>query len=230
MLDSTRQRLREAWARTITPEDYEAHMSAVGQAQANAVLVADYLAARPPARHASILFAGAGTGQMFDFASPEILLPYNVTFTDINAGYLNRLRSRLAHTPELRYATVVDDVERPTLSRRFDTVLATLVLEHVDWKLAVANFCHIAERELFLVIQENPPDAPTALTPGRQIPKTMQVFEKIHPSLIPAAELESEVIAHGFAKRYAAYKTVSDGKKMRAFAFQRDILRNSPER
>ena len=101
--DDMREKLREAWSKTITPEDYESHMAAVGQAQGNAALVAEYLQAHPPPRHASLLFAGAGTGQMFDFVSPEILLPFNVTFTDINAAYLNRLRSRLARVPGLRY-------------------------------------------------------------------------------------------------------------------------------
>jgi hypothetical protein len=221
------EQLRQVWTTTITPEDYEAHMANVGQAQANAILVAEYLAAHPPPRHSSLLFAGAGSGQMFDYVSPEILLPYNVTFTDINAGYLNRLRSRLAHTPDLRYSTVVDDVERPTLSRRFDTILAILILEHVDWRLAIANLCRIAERELFVVIQENPPDAPTALTPGRQIPKTMQVFEKVHPTLIPSAELESEIRARGFVSDYSAHKIVSDEKKMRAFAFRLNALSKS---
>ena len=70
--------LRDAWSRTITAEDYEAHMAAIGQAQANAALVAEYLQAQPPSRHASVLFAGAGTGQMFEYVSPEILLPLPV--------------------------------------------------------------------------------------------------------------------------------------------------------
>ena len=221
MLDSNRQRLREAWARTITPEDYEAHMLAVGQAQANAVLVADYVAAHPPARHAPILFAGAGTGQMFDFTSPEILLPYNVTFTDINAAYLNRLRTRLATVSTLRYSTVVDDIERPTLQRRFHNVLAILVLEHVDWRCAIANLCALADHEVFVIKQENPPDAPTALSPGRQIPQTMQVFASVHPTLIPRADLESEFTRHGFKPSYGAQQSVADSKIMQALAFRR---------
>ena len=40
--------LHDAWSRTITAEDYEAHMAAIGQAQANAALVAEYLQAQPP--------------------------------------------------------------------------------------------------------------------------------------------------------------------------------------
>jgi Methyltransferase domain len=217
-------KLHEAWAKTITPEDYEAHMAAVGQAQANAALTAEYLAARPPAHHASLLVAGAGTGQMFDFVSREILVPYNVTFTDINAAYLNRLRTRLAAIPTLRYSTVIDDIERPTLQRRFDTVLAILVLEHVDWHLAVSNLCALAERELFIITQQNPPDAPEPLTARRQVPQTMQIFAEVHPTLIPQAHLESEIATHGFTRSYAAQKSVVDSKIMQAIAFRRATL------
>jgi len=214
--------LRDAWSRTITAEDYEAHMAAIGQAQANAALVAEYLQAQPPSRHASLLFAGAGTGQMFEYVSPEILLPFNVTFTDINAGFLNRLRTRLARTPGLRYATVVDDLEHTTLSRRFDLVLEVLVLEHVQWGVALATLCKLTERELFVVIQENPPDDAMALTAIRDVPETMKVFREVHPTRIPSSDLQSEMKRHGFRRTYAAHKMVSDGKKMVALGFWRN--------
>ncbi len=64
------ERLREAWTTIIQAEDYDAHMCAVGQAQANAGLVLELFRERPPHRGAKILFAGAGTGQMFDFVAP----------------------------------------------------------------------------------------------------------------------------------------------------------------
>lgn len=69
-------RLCEAWTTIILAEDYEAHMAAAGQAQANAKLVAEYLAAQAPQEGASLLFLGAGTGQMFDIVQPTILFPY----------------------------------------------------------------------------------------------------------------------------------------------------------
>jgi hypothetical protein len=214
--------LRDAWSRTITAEDYEAHMAAIGQAQANAALVAEYLQAQPPSRYASLLFAGAGTGQMFEYVSPEILLPFSVTFTDLNAGYLNRLRTRLARTPGLRYSTVVDDLERTTLLRRFDLVLAVLVLEHVEWRAGLATLCKLTERELFVVIQENPPHDAMAITAVRNIPETMQVFTQVHPVLIASADLLSEMKRRGFRGTYSAHKMVADGKKMVALGFWRN--------
>lgn len=218
----TDKQLRDAWSTIITPEDYEAHMAAVGQAQANAALVAEYLEAHPPSRHASLLFPGAGTGQMFDYISPEILLPYTVTFADINAGYLNRLRIRVARTPGLRYATVVDDLERTTLTRQFDVVLAILVLEHIDWRPALATLCSLAARELFLIVQQNPENLAAPMTPTAQIPKTMQVFTRIHPQLISRDDLEAEARQNKFTRCYASEKVVTDNKKMLALAFNRD--------
>jgi hypothetical protein len=214
--------LRDAWSRTITAEDYEAHMAAIGQAQANAALVAEYLQAQPPSRHSSLLFAGAGTGQMFEYVSPEILLPFNATFTDINAGYLNRLRTRLARAPGLRYSTVVDDLEQTTLSRQFDLVLAVLVLEHVEWRAALAALCKLTERELFVVIQENPPNDAMALTAIREIPETMKGFREVHPTLVPSNDLQSEMKKHSFRRTYSAQKMVADGKKMLALGFWRN--------
>jgi hypothetical protein len=214
-----RQQLREAWSKLITAEDYEAHMVAVGQAQANAALVCEYLQAHPPAPDSALLFAGAGTGQMFDFFSPETVLPFNVTFTEINAGYLNRLRTRLTRFPGLRYAIFVDDLERTALAKPFDLALPVLVLQHVDWHPAVLTLCALTKRKLFLIIQENPLELATAMTANRTIPRTMRVFTQIHPALIPAAELKSEMRRVGLTESYAAQKLVADGKKMLAFGF-----------
>jgi hypothetical protein len=40
--------LREAWTRFVAAEDYETHMAAIGQAQANASLVAELVPPRRP--------------------------------------------------------------------------------------------------------------------------------------------------------------------------------------
>ena len=147
-------KLREAWTTIIQAKDCEAHMAAVGQAQANAELVAEYLASQPPGEGASLLFLGAGTGQMFDFISSKILLSYQTTFADINAGYLERLAERLRRVEGLRHTTVVDDVEKTRLTPGFHTVLAVLLLEHVDWRKAVSTIAGLADERAFVVIQE----------------------------------------------------------------------------
>jgi hypothetical protein len=213
--------LREAWTTIIQAKDYEVHMASVGQAQANAGLVAEYLAAQPPAPEASLLFLGAGTGQMFDFVSPEILLPYQTTFTDINGSYLELLSGRLHTVEGLRYKTVVDDVEETRLTPGFHTVLVVLLLEHVDWRKAVSTISGLAANQVFVIIQENPAALATAITPTREIAGTMKIFKEVHPSLIPPSGLKAEFARNGFAPSYSAEKVVADNKKMLAIGFER---------
>lgn len=212
--------LREAWTTIVRPDDYEKHMAAVGQAQANAKLVEEYFAKAVLNPNDSILFLGAGTGQLFNFVSPAFLLPYQTTFTDINSSYLKWLSERLKNAADLRFSTVVDDVEQSHLTGTFPLVLAVLLLEHVDWRKAVAALCKLSSNAVFVVIQENPPNLPTAYTPNRPS-GTMKIFAEVHPTLIPSAELEAEFSTHTFKKNYAAERTVADGKKMLALGFER---------
>jgi hypothetical protein len=214
-------KLRDAWTTIIQIKDYEEHMAAVGQAQANAKLVAGYLAAQPPEEGASLLFLGAGTGQMFDFIPPTILLPYQTTFADINAAYLECLGERLRRVAGLRYATVVDDVEDTHLMPGYHTVLAVLLLEHVDWRKVVSTIASLTSKRAFVVIQENPANLATAMTPSREITGSMTIFKEVHPLLIPRNEVLEEFTRHGFALNYSAEKTVADAKKMLALGLAR---------
>lgn len=215
--------LREAWTSIIRPEDYEAHMAAVGQAQANAKLVAEYFE-QQTLEEATVLFMGAGTGQMFDFVSPAFLQPYQTTFADIHPGYLKWLEQRLRSADGLRYATVVDDVERSTLTGTFDLVVAVLLLEHVPWRKAVGVMCALANKKIFAVIQENPPELTTALTPSRRIPGSMNIFSEVHPELIPRAVLIEEFQTQSFLAAYSAERSVADGKRMVALGFEKSYL------
>lgn len=216
-----KNKLREAWTTIIQAKDYEDHMAAVGQAQANAGLLADYLAAQPPTAEASLLFVGAGTGQMFEFVSPSMLLPYQTTFTDINGSYLEQLSGRLRSVEGLRYATSMDDAEASRLSPGYHTALAVLLLEHVDWRKAVSTICGLATSQVFVIIQVNPSNLVTAITPTRRITGTMKIFKEVHPSLIPRNELEAEFARNGFVPNYSAEKVVADNKKMLALGFER---------
>lgn len=213
--------LKKAWTLIIQPDDYEAHMKAVGQAQANAELVAEYFRCAPPPQGASLLFLGTGTGQMFEFISPSILLPYQATFTDINATFLARFSRRLQASKGLHYTTVVDDIEATRLTPGFHTVIVVLLLEHVDWRKAVSTIARLATRQAFVVVQENPANFAAAMTPAREITGTMKIFKDVHPTLIPRQELEAEFVRHRFVAKYFAQKVVADDKKMLALGFVR---------
>jgi hypothetical protein len=212
--------LREAWASLIRSEDYDAHMAEAGQAQANAELVAEYLHRYATEHDAPILFLGAGTGQMFDYVDPSILLPFRTTFTDINPLYLDRLRARLGES-EGRYVTLVDDIEESQLRDEFSVVVAVLVLEHVDWRRAVATISRLAGERAFVVIQENPPTLATVITPSGKIVGSMGLLREAPPHLVPRPELEAEFRLHSLAPSYSAERLVADAKKMVGLGFER---------
>ncbi len=217
--------LREAWTTIVRPEDCDAHMAMVGQAQANSQLVADWLRSNPPKLDSSILFAGAGTGQMFDFLSPEFLSPYRVTFTDINSNFLRCLQSRVKSKVQLRFRTLVDDIERSRLTTRFTLAVAVLVLEHVNWHLAVATLCRLSSDSVFVIIQENPPRSTSrAASQSQPLVDTLKIFREVHPMLVNRQELVQEFDHHGFDIAYSNEKVVLYEKKMIGLGFVNKTL------
>ncbi len=73
--DSLLMTLADAWLNQVAPEDYEEHMTRIGQAQANASLVEELMAAAAPPAGARVVIAGAGTGQVFDYLPPAVSPP-----------------------------------------------------------------------------------------------------------------------------------------------------------
>jgi hypothetical protein len=213
-------RLREAWQSIIKGEDYDAHMAAVGQAQANASLVEELFTKRPPQSGAAVLFAGAGTGQIFDYLDPQRLAPFEVMFTDINAAYLERLQERLASVPTLRFSAQVDDIENTALTPGFGLAVAVLLLEHVDAKKAIEALCRLARR-VFVVIQENPPEAASAMTRTRPTFGSMQVFQELDSHLISHGDVEAEFQRQNFTSVGNAEREVLDQKKMLGLEFRK---------
>jgi threonine dehydrogenase-like Zn-dependent dehydrogenase len=202
-----RELLREAWL-TVEPADYEQHMAGIGQAQANAGLMAAWLAA--VAADETVLVAGAGTGQMFDFLAPEAATTSRMVFTDLNPVFLAKLRERLGEA-----TTLVDDIEATQLPGAYPHAAVTLVLEHVDWRRAIHSFRRWQSRRVLTVIQENPANLASAVTPGRTVPGTMNVFrERAHPELVPLAELTAAMADLGYTLEQVHPAPVSDGKRM----------------
>ncbi len=206
--------LAEAWRGAIAAADYEEHMRAAGQAQANAGLVDRFLREAPPGADSAILVAGAGTGQMFDYLERAALYPFRTTFTDINPAFLERLAERVGGDPRLRFETVLDDVEASGLKGGFALAIAVLVLEHVDWRKAVATLCRVASR-VFVVIQENAGGAAHVRVPVGSV----AVLLEAHPHEVPRSDLERAFTAAGFAAVRDVAAAVADGKRMIAIEF-----------
>lgn len=204
--------LRDAWLNHIDPDDYERHMAAAGQAQANASLLEECLRETPAPAGSRILFAGAGTGQIFDYLRVEVLAPYEVTFADVNPVYLARLTAR---TQTIRRRITIEDIERPVLRGPFDLIIAILVLEHVDWRRAVAGMCERSIGSIFTVIQQTPAGQP----PTGEPVGTMSVLRAVPPHPIDPDELATEFQNHGFVLRHSAERPVANGKRMVAFTY-----------
>ena len=223
-------RLREAWTTKIRAEDYDFHMASVGQAQANAQLITDWLSSNAPKRNSSVLFAGAGTGQVFDYLPTRILSPYIVTFTDINSDYLKRLESRLKSQGRLRFRIIMDDIERSKLSAEFASAVAVLLLEHVEWHLAVATLCKLSTDSVFVVVQENPPEMARAVSDGQPLAGTMAIFREIQPALLSRRELVKEFDRYNFSLVRSREATVLYGKKMVGLGFAKNASDSKREK
>jgi SAM-dependent methyltransferase len=202
--------LREAWTQFISAEDYERHMATIGQAQANASLVAELFSAAAPPAGSRVLIAGAGTGQMFECATPDAFRPYALVCSDINPVFLDKLRGRC----ECR--TVVDDIEDSRLDPGFSVVIVVLVLEHVDWRKALVSLARLRPGHVIVVIQRNPPGE----LPHRELVGTMGVFGgEVGTKLIQPPALIEEFERLGFRLRLARERAVADGKTMLGFLF-----------
>lgn len=214
-------KLREAWTKIVRAEDYDTHMAAIGQAEVNAALFVELLKCDPPRPGSTVLFAGAGTGQMFDYVSPEILKRYRTTFADINAEFLNRLAVRVSVAPGIEFETIVDDIEASRLLGTFDLVVGILLLEHVEWRKAIAEMSRLSSSRVFVVLQENPAHIATAVTPGRPLPGSLALLTDVHPHLIPSSEVAAEFSRQGFKLRRSSAREVLDSKKMLALEFEK---------
>lgn len=209
--------LRQTW-QSVAPLDYEAHMARIGQAEANAALVAGWLRSHPEAQR--IIFAGAGTGQMFDYHGTQQLLNRNVTFTDINQSFLAALKQRLQGELAFHWTVVYDDLLASTLGNSFDAAVVVLVLEHVDWQKALAAFAPWGCQDVLIIIQENPAQISTAVSPGAPLGATMQPFRDLTPPhLIPLPELRQAMQQQGYGLQGVQTSFVLDGKMMHACYF-----------
>ncbi len=201
----------------VEAADYERHMANIGQAQANARLTADWLARLGPTE--PVCFAGCGPGQMLDYLPPDILRGRRLVFTDIHPDFLAASEARLSALG-LEGTMLQDDLEATTLTDAPPNAVLVLVLEHCAWRQAIQSLAQWRCQRILVVIQENPPDVATAVTPGIEVPRTMQVFrDSARPHLIPLADLRQAMAAAGFGLERVETAFVAHGKMMHACHF-----------
>lgn len=209
--------LRQAWTSWVSADDYESHMAAVGQAQANASLAEAALRLVPPAGE-RLLVAGCGTGQMFDYLDAAVFAGFDLTFTDVNPDFLRLVADRLAGAP-FPHRQLVDDLENSALQSDFHAALLVLVLEHVCWPAAIASLARLRVPLCYIVIQQNPEALASAVTPDRVVPDSIRIFHEVPPRLIPRVELVDAMAGAGYRLAAEQSHPVADGKQMLLLIF-----------
>jgi hypothetical protein len=215
--------LRRAWTEIVTPDDYEEHMARIGQAQAGADLTRHLIETAGPPAGARVVFAGAGTGQMLDFLDASLLRPFHLVFADLNPIFLERLKRRLAKF-DLAAEVIEDDFENTALEPAPDLLIATLLLENIDWRRGIGTISALRPAACGIIIQENPPGMKSAITPGRVLPRSMaEAASQAHPVLVPYDQLVAALAAPGYQQTDTSSREVADGKRLISLLFQRKL-------
>lgn len=214
--------LKESWSQIITVEDYEGHMAEIGQAKANALIVQNFMLELEVKPKDRILFAGAGPGQMFDYIPQKTFGGGHIVFTDINERFLTRLEERAKQEGLTNFEVVLDDVEDPQVKGPFDLVVLVLVLEHVQWRKALAKLAQLPASAFLIVVQENPVGLASAVSPQRVLrPSLQEAMKGQHAELVDQSELITEMGTVGFTVLKTDRESVADGKTMCGFVFSR---------
>jgi len=221
--------LRHAWTQIVTGEDYDEHMASIGQAQAGADLTCQILGSAATPAGGCVVIAGAGTGQALDFVDPALFRPFRLTFTDLNPAFLARLSRRLDRHG-LVASVLEDDIERTAIEPSPDLLLATLLLEHIDWHRGVEALTGLQPAACGIVIQENPEGMTSAITRGRQLPPSIaKAFEIGHATLVPRQDLVATFAERGYVCKDTWTRAVADGKKLVGLLFvQQWPIRQDP--
>ncbi len=213
--------LKHAWAKIVKAVDYDGHMADVGQAQANAEIVRDMITRLALPRGSKILFAGAGTGQMFDYVSGAFLSDFDLTFTDINEGFLETLRLRVTRASLTNFRTMIDDVEETALTHPVDLTVLVLVLEHVDWQRALQSLAALPSKRFFIILQKNPSEMTTNVSPHRELRGSLAEASKGEQAhLIDEKSLDEFLTDLHYRQIDKDERVVPDDKRMCGLIFE----------
>jgi hypothetical protein len=159
---------------------------------------------------------------MLDFLDPAIFRPFRIICTDLNPRFLVRLQERLARHG-LSATVVEDDIEHTALEPGADLVIATLLLEHIDWHRGVEVFTGLKPTTCGIIIQENPPGMTSTVTPGRRIPPSItRALANAQAALVPYDELLAAFAERGYVCKSSCAREVADGKQLVALLFSLD--------
>ncbi len=199
-------------------------MANVGQAQANAELILEFLEfvfLVPGSSRVGVL--GAGTGQFLDYVPSAAVADYQWTFTDISPRFLRSLEHRIDEMELPGCQFLIENIETSSITIPFHATIVVLVLEHVDLQLAISEIARLTQDWLLVVIQVNPEGMTSNVTPERVIPPSLIEGSKLTKShLVDKEELCCSLSSRGLRLAKEISKAVLDDKQMLGLIFQMD--------
>lgn len=216
---------REVWQQSkIPPEELDLLMADNGQAEANAHHIERFFREYPLPVDSSLLIHGCGTCQMFDYLNPADIGKVNITFADIGPGMLEIARRRLAQYKELSFQLITDDVENSSLEGRYDAILLSMLLLHVDWRKCLRNIIKLKPGRIFIIEQEQKEGTQITGSKNRPLPPTIQQYaEAVSIELVPRQDLIEFLKESGYRLECINETPVPDDKVMSGFIFIRQI-------
>ena len=128
--------LRRAWTQIVASEDYDEHMARIGQAQAGADLTCQIIRVRHGTRRQPRRDRGRRPSAGARFRGPRAAPAVPPHLHRPEPGVSARLTRRLVRHG-LAATVLEDDIEQTALEPAPDLLLATLLLEHIDWRRGV---------------------------------------------------------------------------------------------
>jgi hypothetical protein len=106
-------------------------------------------------------------------------------------------------------------MENTALTAAPHLLLATLVLEHIDWRKGVEAIATLGPAACGIIIQQNPSGMTSAVTPGRRVPASIAAaVQMAQPQLVPHKELLGAFGARGYRCAITNAREVADGKRL----------------
>lgn len=195
--------MKNLWT-DIPAEEYEKHMSEVGQLQLLNSTFKHYFDLYDPQ---DIIVLGATTGNGLENIENNI---NSVTAIDINCDYLLELRSRFPDFPHLN--TICGDIQNlKSDSLSSDFIYAALIFEYVDLNKTILNIKNWLKSQGRLVtVLQMPNEKISAVSPTR-FKKLGQLSEIM--KLIDITYFEEVMDKNNFRKEESKIITLQSGKQ-----------------
>lgn len=212
---------KEAWLHIVEPDDLDAHLANIEQADTNAAIIKELFKKNPLTEGSKLLVHGCGTCQMFDYIKPSHIGRVSMTFVDINPKMLEVAKERLRKYTKISYRVLVDDIENTHIKEHYDTILLTLVLLHVDWRRSLENMIQLSPHSFYIIEQEQE-SGTSSVAKERKLPPSIKKYAEVEAvNLIPRSELTKFLNERSYKLLYTVEQPAPDNKVMVGLVYKK---------